>query len=122
MQAVVGAAIAMLGALAAAHPDNAMLQAMLHYGSAIVLFTMFAVYSLWLFRFTEPGGLRSSVYVGCGILIVVGMGWAAYERLRGRSIFLPESLVLVAFAVSWLVKGSVHRTLARGVRAISGRS
>lgn len=89
-----------------------------HYTSAIVLFVMFAIFSLWLFRRTAPGQqaapdkqMRNRIYLGCGILIVVGIAWAAYNKRNGDSIFLPESVALVAFAVSWLTKGYAHRSI-----------
>lgn len=64
----------------------------LHYGSAAVLFTMFALYALWLFRLCPPGEtpspgkrMRNRVYLLCGLVIVAAMGWTAYAGLRGDS-------------------------------------
>ena len=83
-----------------------------HMAAAITLFSMFAVFSLWLFRKTAPGEQptvdkkrRNTIYVLCGIGILVSMAWAVVARLSGGSIFWPESFALVFFAVSWLVKG-----------------
>jgi hypothetical protein len=96
-----------------------------HYGAAVVLFTTFAVFSLWLFRLaSETGPLpadkvrRNRVYLICGIAIVIGMVWAFLAGLRGRSIFLPETVVLVAFAVSWLTKGYATRSITQTVRSV----
>jgi hypothetical protein len=96
----------------------------LHYIGAIVLFSMFAVFALWLFRRTADGAQgkgtpaeevakkqRNSIYLICGLLILFAMGWAGYNGFNGKSIFWPESLALVAFAISWLVKGYAHRTI-----------
>ncbi len=93
-----------------------------HSIAAITLFSMFAVFSLWLFRKTAPGEepsaekrRRNVIYLLCGVAIVTSMGWAVIEGLSGRSIFWPESFALGFFAWSWLVKGqalhSVKSTL-----------
>ena len=102
-----------------------------HVTFAIVLFSMFAVFSLWLFRKTRPGEqpspgkkLRNAIYLICGIAIVASMVWAFVARRSGKSIFWPESSALVFFALSWLVKGNAHRsigsTLAAAKEKISG--
>lgn len=100
----------------------------LHHVSAVVLFTMFAVFALWLFRIT-PGEdqapadkrWRNHVYLVCGTIIIASIMWAGIAGLNGRPIFLPESIALVAFAVSWLVKGYAHRTIADAARALLRR-
>lgn len=98
--------------------------ATVHYGSAVVLFSMFAVFSLWLFRQTPPGETptsgkrwRNRVYLGCGLAILAGMAWAGLAGRSDASIFVPESLALEAFAVSWLVKGRAGRTIIDKVRS-----
>jgi len=85
---------------------------------------MFAVFALWLFRITPDGGnaatakrRRNWVYLTCGIAIVAAMAWAGIAGWTGSSIFLPESLALVAFSVSWLVKGYAHRTILGAMRS-----
>jgi hypothetical protein len=91
----------------------------LHHVGAIALFSMFAVFALWLFRKTAPGEtdiprdkkLRNRIYLSCGIAIVLAMAWAGLAGFFGEPIFWPESVALVAFSVSWLVKGYAHRTL-----------
>jgi succinate dehydrogenase/fumarate reductase cytochrome b subunit len=90
-----------------------------HYAFAVVLFTMFAVFSLWLFRLTTGGRekprdkrLRNAFYLGCGIVIVASMVWAGVAGAKGSPIFAPESLALVAFAASWLVKGEAPTMIA----------
>jgi succinate dehydrogenase/fumarate reductase cytochrome b subunit len=97
----------------------------LHHVAAIVLFTIFAVFALWLFRLTADGEQpaadkrwRNNIYLACGIVIVGCIGWAGFSGLNGRPIFLPESIALIAFAVSWLVKGYAHRTIAGAVRSL----
>jgi hypothetical protein len=94
-----------------------------HYGSAILLFSMFAVFSLWLFRKTGGGppssgkARRNRIYLTCGLVIVVGIAWTAANALTGHCIFLPETVVLTAFAVSWLTKGYALRSIRDAVRS-----
>jgi heme/copper-type cytochrome/quinol oxidase subunit 2 len=95
----------------------------MHTFAAITLFSMFAVFSLWLFRKTVPGEQpspdkkrRNAIYLVCGVAIVVSMAWALVNgQLLHRSIFWPESAALIFFAWSWLVKGralhSIRSTL-----------
>jgi hypothetical protein len=100
----------------------------LHFVSALVLFTMFAVFALWLFRITSsekevPSDKRwrNRVFLFCGITIVVSIIWAVIALRNDRYIFWPESLALVAFAVSWLVKGYAHTTIADATRSLYQR-
>jgi succinate dehydrogenase/fumarate reductase cytochrome b subunit len=100
----------------------------LHHLCAVVLFAMFAVFALWLFRLTPDGEqpttdkrLRNAIYLICGIVIVACIVWAGLNGMNGRPIFWPESIALVAFAVSWLVKGYALTTIARAARSLLGR-
>jgi hypothetical protein len=95
-----------------------------HMLAAITLFSMFAVFSLWLFRNTAPGEQppadkqrRNAIYVLCGIAIVASMLWAVVWSRSGRSVFWPESSALVFFALSWLVKGRALRSIKATVGA-----
>ena len=101
------------------------LTGVLHHVFAVVLFAMFAVFALWLFRITASGEQvppdkqwRNRVYLFCGIVIVASVIWASVAGLNGRSIFWPESVALVAFAVSWLVKGYALTTIADAARSL----
>lgn len=94
----------------------------LHHVAAIVLFVMFAVFALWLFRLrtdgkTETTGWRNKLYLICGVAILACIGWAGYSGLNGRQIFVPESIALIAFSVSWLVKGYAVEAVVRKTRA-----
>ena len=89
-----------------------------HYVSAALLFLMFAVFSLLLFTRTDPTRQRpadkqwrNTVYYVCGLFILAGILWTAWRGYNKQPIFAPESLALGAFAVSWLVKGSVHKSI-----------
>ena len=102
-----------------------------HTVAAIILFSMFAVFSLWLFRKTAPGEQppadkerRNTIYLLCGIAIIASMAWAVVAGRSGRSIFWPESFALAFFAWSWLVKGqavdSIASTLATAKKKMNG--
>ena len=101
-----------------------------HFISAVVLFGIFAVFCLWLFRkkSKEGGGKpdadkegRNAVYFACGLVIVACIVWAFYERWNDRSIFWPESVALMFFAISWLVKGYADTPWVRGTSRMSYR-
>jgi hypothetical protein len=105
----------------------------IHAVSAIILFSMFAVFSLWLFRKGGPQGgkeadkqRRDAIYLVCGVGILASMAWAVMAGQSHRSIFWPESLALVFFAWSWLTKGralhSVKATLGSAATAHSRAS
>ena len=100
----------------------------LHHVFAVVLFAMFSVFALWLFRITQSGEealpdkrWRNRVYLSCGIVIVASVIWAGVAGLNGKSIFWPESVALIAFAVSWLVKGYAYKTIADAARSLFRR-
>jgi amino acid transporter len=94
-----------------------------HFTSAAVLFGIFALFCLWLFRKKAKQEAdsdkrnRNAVYVICGTVIIVCIFWAGYEGLRDRSIFWPESIALIFFAISWLVKGYAMRSVADVARS-----
>jgi multisubunit Na+/H+ antiporter MnhB subunit len=93
----------------------------IHYISAIVLFGSFIFFSLFLFpkssvkkaELPRDKRVRNRIYIFCGVAMVVCMVWAGVALYRNSetSIFWPESLALEFFAVSWLVKGRVIRTV-----------
>lgn len=95
-----------------------------HYISAGILFACFAVFSLWLFGLTDDNkpreqdkGWRNFLYRLCGLGILIGMGWAYYAGVVNHGpIFWPEFLMLGSFALSWLLKGSIHKTIAEAIK------
>jgi len=96
-----------------------------HHVAAVILFMMFAIFALWLFRLTADGEQpvadkrrRNAVYLVCGIVIVVCIGWAGVNARTDRPIFWPESIALVAFALSWLVKGYALNTVVDKARSV----
>ncbi len=95
----------------------------IHHVAAVILFAMFAIFALWLFRMrkdgkTETTGWRNKLYLACGLAIVACIAWAGYNGYRAREIFVPESIALIAFAFSWLVKGYAVETLVTSVRGL----
>jgi hypothetical protein len=100
-----------------------------HYASAALLFACFAVFSLFLFTRRHPNmpdapdkAWRNAVYYLCGFAILASMAWAAVQGFNHRPLLWPESVALVAFAASWLVKGAVHETIAEKARSLRTRS
>lgn len=94
----------------------------LHYASATVLFCILAYFSLFLFTRTDRSGpvagakrIRNRIYRGCGRTIlccIMGIAIANllpeafYRYLRPlRPTFTLETLALLAFGFSWLIKG-----------------
>lgn len=102
----------------------------IHYVSAISLFLVFIVFSLWLFRKTKiPKGeklpydkwWRNRIFLICGVVMVGSVLWAGSSVFTGAAIFWPETLALSAFAVSWLVKGYAYRPVFNAVRGALDR-
>jgi hypothetical protein len=99
-----------------------------HLVAGITLFAMFAVFSLWLFPKTAPGEQpnaekkrRNAIYRMCGFGILTGMAWAVIQLESNHSIFWPESLALVSFALSWLTKGQALDSISSTLRAAKDR-
>ncbi len=106
-----------------------------HFGSAAVLFLVFALFCLWLFRKKAEGDAdkekkgekpkdpekewRNTVYLVCGVVILACIAWVFVERLSDRSIFWPESVALMFFAISWLVKGFADSPLVKGASKLT---
>lgn len=85
-----------------------------HIVCALALFLTFILFSLWLFRRSSipdrrerprPKRIRNAIYLACGLIMIVCVYGSAMLALKGVSIFVPESIAIEAFAVSWLVKG-----------------
>lgn len=93
----------------------------IHHGSALVLFVTFACFAFFLFPMTDPAAprpralpgdkrARNALYYLCGAVIVVCLIIAGFALRAGKSIYWAESGALIAFAVSWLVKGRFEQT------------
>ena len=98
----------------------------LHYTGATVLFLMFAVFALWLFRLDKNGrpqtsGRRNKIYLACGLVIIVCIGWAGVNGSRSAPIFWQEAFALIAFSISWLVKGYADAKIVSTARSLMGK-
>jgi hypothetical protein len=100
-----------------------------HYACAAIFLLCLAYMSIFLF--TRPSGplhvekkkLRNCIYIGCGVLMVislvfigmrffeVGIGLKFYDQ--NHLTFWFETIAIVSFGFSWLIKGE---TLFRGRR------
>ena len=57
-------------------------------------------------RLRDP---RNVIYYTTGLAIVVGIVWTLVNAfVRHVSIFVPETVAIVAFSISWLVKGRIE--------------
>jgi len=95
----------------------------LHFGAATLMFAALAWFCFFLFPETDRHGhegdrklLRNKVYRACGTVIVVTMAIKAADELFARfhqgsgflwdvGTFCVESTMVLAFGVSWAVKG-----------------
>jgi hypothetical protein len=103
----------------------------LHFSCAVIFFLLLAVNSIFLFTRTKSKDIpmtdekkkRNIIYIICGIIIIaclialliIMILMDDYEVKRLRLIFIFETIMLVVFGISWLVKGE---TLFKDKRAI----
>jgi heme/copper-type cytochrome/quinol oxidase subunit 2 len=108
------------------HPQ----MAVVHHVAAVVLFVSFILFAIWLFRKSNvprrqdrplDKRRRDDICLACGILMIVAVLWAASSMVTHAPIFLPESIAIGAFAVSWLTKGEVHKPVMQMVRRFQQR-
>jgi len=112
-----------------------------HYGAAALMFAALAYFCFFLFPETNKRGhegarklLRNRIYRACGTVIVVTMAAKALDQLlaarRGSGFlwdvgtFCVESTMIVAFGISWAVKGESFAILndrGRATRTAPGR-
>lgn len=99
-----------------------------HYVSAVLLFSAFILFAVWLFRKSDipkrenrplNKRRRDDACLACGIIMIGCVLWAASAMFTKGPIFWPESIAIVAFAVSWLVKGEAHQPVRTFVRWMS---
>lgn len=89
----------------------------MHFVFAVLLFSVFIFFSLYLFRKTGPGRRtkqkdnRNRVYKACGIIMILCIVGIAISMIflmpQSRSwhlVFWFESLALIAFGISWITK------------------
>ena len=104
--------------------------AVLHYASAVTLFVSFILFAIWLFRKSNvprrgdrplEKRRRDDICLACGIVMIVSVLWAASSVVTHAAIFWPESIAIIAFAVSWLTKGEIHKPAIRMMRTLRQR-
>jgi fatty acid desaturase len=91
----------------------------LHFVFALLLFSVFIFFSIYLFRKTNPAKAmtpekrdRNKVYLICGIIMIVCIAAIAFSLLvlepsvssKYKLVFWFESLALVSFGISWITK------------------
>lgn len=79
-----------------------------HLGGALVFFGSVAVLAD---RFGLGGQRRTFRSLAC--VIAGGIVWALVAGVSGGSIYLPESVAVVAFGAAWLRKGRLLEAFAR---------
>jgi len=91
----------------------------IHFGSASALFIAFAIFSLFLFTKSKEGVKptpqkvkRNKIYRICGVVILLSiLAMFLYSIFIEDSYYIPrfifwgETIALIAFGISWLVKG-----------------
>jgi hypothetical protein len=92
----------------------------IHITSAVLFFLLLAINSIFLFTKSDGRGSmtknkkrRNVLFVTCGIVILLSLLALLLLRLRlgeiefnnSPIVFIIESVMLVAFGISWLVKG-----------------
>ena len=114
--AAVGVALFPTASRATTASGGEQLVAVLHLVCACALFVLLAVFSLYLFTQTGEGGMtpekarRNKVHQACGVLIVASIALVMVSNIvdppsSWHALFWLESVGVVAFGISWLVKG-----------------
>jgi hypothetical protein len=98
-----------------------------HYVSAVILFVSFILFAVWLFRKSKvPKGQkrppekqwRDRICLACGIVMIGSVLWAASSLITHAPIFIPEAIAIIAFAISWLVKGEAYQPVLTVMRRL----
>lgn len=89
----------------------------LHFVFALLLFSTFIFFSLYLFRKTGPGRRtkqkvkRDNLYLICGIVMIgciagIALSMLVFEAaaIQYHLVFWFESVALIAFGISWITK------------------
>jgi hypothetical protein len=88
-----------------------------HFVFAILLFSVFIFFSIYLFRKSSPHPTkqkknRNVVYLICGIIMIIciaGIAGCEIFNVNGNLhlVFFLESLALISFGFSWITKAEV---------------
>lgn len=91
----------------------------IHLVCAFTFFFLLAINSIFLFTLTKSKDIpktrdkkiRNYIYIGCGIIILMSLAILLIRSLVGaevensKTLLFFETIMLVAFGISWLVKG-----------------
>jgi hypothetical protein len=91
----------------------------IHLVSAFTFFFLLAINSIFIFTLTKSKDIpktrnkkmRNYIYIGCGIIILLSLLILFIRSLVGEQaenskiLLLFETIMLLAFGISWLVKG-----------------
>jgi len=91
----------------------------IHLICAFTFFFLLAINSIFLFTLTKSEDIpktkdkkiRNYIYIGCGIIILLSLAILLIRSLVGvevendKTLLVFETIMLLAFGVSWLVKG-----------------
>jgi hypothetical protein len=96
----------------------------LHLGFAAITFVALGVMALRFARGqNEQFRGENALYRGCGVTILVSVAVAALSNLLPASVkahwptlFVFETIAVVTFGVSWLVKGQTMQAITRRIR------
>lgn len=96
----------------------------LHFVFAILLFSVFIFFSMYLFRKSDPKSKtktkkkkeRNAVYLVCGIIMIICIVFIALisltkflneQSIKLHLVFWLESIALASFGFSWITKAEV---------------
>ncbi len=91
-----------------------------HYVAACVFFIALILFAVWLFRKSDiprrsdrprAKRIRDDICLVCGVVMMLSIAWAVVALRSDQSIFWPESVAVVAFGVSWLVKSQIYEPM-----------
>ena len=82
----------------------------IHNISACCFFILLAFNSAFLFtrhngEMTKQKKLRNKIYITCAVAMVLPMIWMVIPIWSPSKTFVAEFVMLIAFGISWLVKG-----------------
>ncbi len=92
----------------------------MHFVFALLLFSVFIFFSIYLFRKTGPGrrtkqkDKRDTLFMVCGIVMIgciagIALSMLVFKAaaLKYHLVFWFESVALIAFGISWITKAEV---------------
>ncbi len=96
----------------------------IHLVCAFTFFFLLAINSIFLFTLTKSKDIpktrdkkiRDYIYIGCGIIILMSLAILLIRSLVGaeaensKTLLIFETIMLLAFGISWLVKGKTLET------------